>query len=544
MARVAARLGALVMLATAAAAAPARPNVLLLMADQLRPDAITPGGTPNLWRLINQAGLKLDALYSTTPTCTPARSALLTGLSPWYHGMLGYGSVAAAYPVEMPRTFSAAGYATAVFGKNHFWNPDINGSTPMTLPPSHGWQTQQLYDGLGNGLPNTSGTQEFDNYDSFFDVVCPGCDPLATGNGTMDWNSWLGAPYVYPEDWHPTAWVGRGAAAWLRSFSASGNASAGVPFFLKVSFHRPHSPYDPPARLLNATPASELPPVRVGGNWDSIYAGPPLCGPSDQDAWCGAMPAAEFEHSRRAYRASVKFVDEHVGTVLAALNATGLADNTYILFISDHADGQGDHNLWRKGYPFELSTHVPGAFVWPPGVAAKVPRGSSTPLLGELRDVFATVLDVTGVATPAGAVLNGTSWACLALRDPSGAGCGAGGGAWRTSLDIEHSTLFNYSIHWNGLVGEDDASGPATRWKYVFWALDGSESLFNLTEDPYEMTNLAADPAHAPVLARWRARLAAQYLAEGRGPAWVSPAGELQRRPQGTTYSPNFPGPE
>ena len=123
-------------------------------------------------------------------------------------------------------------------------------------------------------------------------------------------DSWNGAPYVYEEAWHPTAWVGSVARAWLANHSAH---SGGQPFFLKVSFHRPHSPYDPPERLLNATPASQLPPVYVGGNWDAPYAGPnSWCHPVDTDAWCGAMPEPNFTVARRAYRANIKFVDEQV----------------------------------------------------------------------------------------------------------------------------------------------------------------------------------------------------------------------------------------
>jgi arylsulfatase A-like enzyme len=353
----------------------------------------------------------------------------------------------------------------------------------------------------------------------------------------MDWNSWRGAPYVYNESWHPTAWVGATASAWLRNYSASPRSQ---PFVLKVSFHRPHSPYDPPARLLDATPASELPRVHIAGTWDAVYSGgagaPSGCAPSP-DAWCGALtPAADFELGRRAYRASIKFVDEQIGGIVRELEATGLADDTWILWVSDHGDGQGDHYLHRKGFPYELSTNVPGLIVWPPAVAAKLPRGSRSPLLAELRDVLPTMLDIAGAPGNGAPGTNGSSWKCLVTQDPSGASCGgAGGEPWRAWLDLEHSTLFNETVHWNALT---DGSV-----KYIFHAFFASEQLFNLTADPFEMTDLAADPQFAGVLATWRARLAAQFTAEGRGPAWVSADGTLQRRITGTTYGPFFPGP-
>jgi len=356
----------------------------------------------------------------------------------------------------------------------------------------------------------------------------------------MDWNSWHGAAYVYNESWHPTAWVGATAAAWLANYSA--RPSPQPPFLLKVSFHRPHSPYDPPARLLNATPTSELPPLRVGGNWDAEYRGGPGdprgCGPAP-DAWCGEQgPPAAVELGRRAYLANIRFVDEQVARIVAALEAAGpaVADNTWILHLSDHGDGQGDRHLWRKGYPYEIVANVPGMIVWPAPVAARMPRGAASPLLAELRDILPTLLDLAGAPATPGVALNGSSWACLVREDPSGAACGpAPGQPWRAVLDLEHSTVYNATVHWNALTDG--------RTKYVFRAFFPDEQLFNLTADPYEAHNLAADPAYAAELAAWRARLAAQFTAEGRGPAWVSANGTLQRRTTGTTYGPNFPGP-
>lgn len=555
------RLAAL-LAAAAASSASSAPNVLFLMADQMRADAPGYAGnpyanTPNLDALAARS-LRFNRFYSTTPTCTPARSSILTGLSPWWHGMLGYADVPTGWPLQMPAFFSSHGYRTASIGKNHFWTGT---QSSMVLPPSHGYQEQYLYDGLGNGRPNTTQTQEFDSYDAWFDAVTGGADPLATGNGTMDWNSWRAAPYVYDEQLHPTAWVGRTAVGWLQNYSASARLSeaaggAAAPFFLKVSFHRPHSPYDPPARLLNATMG--VPPLYAGGNWCERYTrNGAWCGPSDADAWCGTMPEAAANNSRRGYGASIAFVDEHIGALLSELNASGLVENTYILFVSDHGDGQGDLGLWRKGFPYEISTHVPALFAWPPSVTAAVPRGSSTDAIGELRDVFPTLAAVAGLALPPGAV-NGSALGCLALTDPSGGSCGPGGGAWRTWIDLEHDVVFNETVHWSAATGLLPASGsesagaaaadgvrvssssaPSRRWKYVFRALDGEEQLFDLDADPYEQQNVAALAANEGVLATWRGRLAAQYEAEGRGPTWTKGGRLLPRPPQ--LYSPHFP---
>jgi arylsulfatase A-like enzyme len=346
---------------------------------------------------------------------------------------------------------------------------------------------------------------------------------------------------MYNESLHPTAWVGANAVSFIRNYTAAAPAD---PMFLKVSFHRPHSPYDPPARLLNATTLEDVPPMRVGGNWDSVFSGQPGapsgCGPSDIDAWCGAMPANMTDISRRAYHANIRFVDEWVGAILATLNDTGIANNTFVVFVSDHGDGQGDHNLWRKGYPYEISAHVPLIVRWPPGYNAAIPRGSTLPWIAELRDLFPTFLDVAGIPVPAGIKLDGSPLTCL-LRDPSGASCpataagGLGGGVnggWRTYIDIEHNTMYNESIHWSGLT--DGAT------KFVYFAEYGTVQLFNLTADPYEFEDVSAEPHYAEVLATWRSRMVAQYQVEGRGPTWVR-NGDLVPRPEGQLYSFNYP---
>lgn len=100
-----------------------KPNILFIMTDQHRGDCIGCDGnsvikTPNLDRLAKE-GAHFSNAYSCTPTCTPARSAILTGLSPWHHGMLGYGRVANYYPEELPRAMREAGYQTIGIGKMH-----------------------------------------------------------------------------------------------------------------------------------------------------------------------------------------------------------------------------------------------------------------------------------------------------------------------------------------------------------------------------------------------------------------------------------------
>ena len=211
-----------------------RPNILFLMADQMRGDTMGCAGnkvaiTPNLDQLASE-GVRFTNAFSSTPTCTPARAALLTGLSPWYHGMLGYGVIARRYPYEMPRTLSSNGYYAYSIGKDHFgWNKSLDEGVP------HGYNCTYLYDGLEE-------TSEMDDYDQWFRKELPNTDPMVTG---LTFNDYRGKSYALPEYYHPTAWVGRAAVDFLTNYSSK------EPFFLKVSFHRPHSPYDPPQRWLS-----------------------------------------------------------------------------------------------------------------------------------------------------------------------------------------------------------------------------------------------------------------------------------------------------
>ena len=135
-----------------------RPNLLLLMADQFRGDALgcAPNPavrTPHLDRLARE-GCLFPRAYSSTPSCTPARAALLTGMSPWGHGMLGYSRIAERYPVELPRVLARAGYRTHAIGKNHF-HPQRH---------RHGYETVEL---------DESGRVESEDFESDYRQLVP-----------------------------------------------------------------------------------------------------------------------------------------------------------------------------------------------------------------------------------------------------------------------------------------------------------------------------------------------------------------------------------
>src|SRR4051812_48005283 len=128
------------------------------------------------------------------------------------------------------------------------------------------------------------------------------------------------------------------------------------------------------------------------------------------DNFIGEMPTADQVLARRAYYANILFIDEWIGSVLDALESSGLYKDTFILFVSDHGDGQSDHWHWRKSYPYEFSSHIPMMLSWHSSFNSSIPRNSVLNDIVELRDIFPTFLSLAG-ATPA-IPLNGTSLTC------------------------------------------------------------------------------------------------------------------------------------
>ena len=483
-----------------------KPNILMIMADQHRFDCVGAYGnkaihTPHIDRIARE-GVRFDCAYSSTPTCTPARAALLTGLSPWHHGMLAYSDIAERYPLEKPRALAEAGYQTTTIGKNHFY--------PMRN--SHGYQQMLTDEHCSYWAPGDSAHQKEASpearcdYEAWFWSQNPLGDPHATG---LSWNDYRAKPFVMPERLHATKWTGDTAVNYLESYDRD------QPFFLKVSFIRPHSPYDPPERLMRKYKGAAIPQARAA-KWAQKYE--PRSGP-DNEIWHGKLPAAEIRRSREGYYASVEFVDEQVGRILAALEKKGMLEETLIIFFSDHGDMLGDHNLWRKSYPWEASSRIPMVMRWPEGLV-QGKRGIVSKQPVELRDILPTFLEVAG-AKPS-RPLDGRSLLQLAAGKTEG---------WREWIDLEHSICYSPTNNWNALCDG--------KIKYIYSAFDGTEHLFNLAKDPKEMTDLAGDPVHASTLSLWRGRLV-EHLAE-RGERYVKD-GTLIARPKGVLTAPHFPG--
>ncbi|GMV99426.1 MAG: choline-sulfatase [Candidatus Hydrogenedentota bacterium] len=472
------------------------PNVLFIMDDQHRGDCLGIDGhpcvkTPNMDR-IGREGAYFRHGYSCTPTCTPARAALLTGLGPWRNGMLGFSAVPNSYSFVMPQAMRDNGYYTTGIGKMH-WTPQ-----------------RQLYGFHKTILDESKRAQspEFrSDYRAWLASVAPNADPDATG---ISYNDHRAAVYALPEEYHPTQWMGMTATNFIDQYDQP------EPFFLKVSFARPHSPYDPPQRFWDLYKDAEIPPAAVG-KWAERYVPQSANYP---DIWHGDMGEELVRQARVGYYGNVSFVDEQIGRILEALEKRGMLEETLIIFTSDHGDMTGDHHMWRKSYAYEASARIPMLMRWPEGlVAAKRGQVRDEPV--ELRDIFPTCLDAAGGEGLER--LEGKSMLPL-VEDKAP--------EWRKWIDLEHDICYDAKNHWSAVT---DGSS-----KYIFHAIDGEEQLFDLTTDPNETKDLAGDPVHGVTLKTWRDRLIG-HLSE-RGDAWVK-YGQLVLRPESIKLSPNYPEP-
>ena len=215
-----------------------------------------------------------------------------------------------------------------------------------------------------------------------------------------------------------------------------------------------------------------------------------------------------------------------VGQIIQKLKQYKLWDDAYILWTSDHGDQLGDHNLWRKTFPYNSNAKVPMIIKWNNAIDI----GSvDTVHPVELRDIVPTLHSAAGIELPSNW---STEWSGLDMnRIIKGDDT-----FWREWIDLEHSTCYNVTNHWNALT-------DGVHWKYIFNAYFGSEMLFDLENDPDEMNDLAADPYGnvSEVLREWRGRMVTMFEKQGRGHKWVH-NGTLWRRKRSQRHGDNYPG--
>ncbi|HEV2121507.1 MAG TPA: arylsulfatase [Chloroflexota bacterium] len=451
-----------------------RPNIILICVDQWRGDCLSVARhpvvhTPYLDQLC-LGGARFTRAYSAVPSCIPARAALMTGLSQRHHARVGYqDGVPWDYETTLAGEFTRHGYQTQAIGKMHVY-PE---RTQL------GFQNVILHDGFLHFARNRH--RDVGLVDDYLPWLRerlgrPDADYFEHG---VNCNSVVARPWDKPEDLHPTNFIVTQAVDFLR------RRDPRKPFFLYLSFHRPHPPYDPPAWAFEQYVHDPMPEPPVG-DWVDVYER--WANPLDPQAPVGDIDPRVLRRARAGYYGHMSHIDHQLNRFLEILHEHRLRENSYVLFTSDHGELMGDHHLFRKSLPYEGSARIPMILKGPS--RSGIQHGIAPNAVVELRDVMPTLLDCAGIPIPEG--LDGQSFLPIARGEQQS----SRGPGWRPYLHGEHTTL-GQNIHWITDGHE----------KYVWLSGSGEEQLFNLDEDPRECHDLASDRSRQEHVARWRQRL-------------------------------------
>lgn len=465
---------------------PDRPNILFVMTDQHRGDCL--GADPNSptdadgYPLIHtptldsfvEKGALFTRAYSPAPSCIPARRCLLTGQTPFANGCTGWEETRWEFDYSLPGELTNAGYQTQLTGKIHSIPPGSNVGFEGTV------RHEALY-----GQP--------DDYMGWLDEQGGEFDENSHGLGK---NSWDPRPWHLPERYHPTVWTTNRAIEFLE------NRDPTRPFFLNVSYVRPHTPFDPPQAYWDMYIDRDLPTPYMG-EWAEDTYGYRIPEFPTTDAWIADLSLTVVHRVRAGYYGLITQIDHQLNRIIDALRVQNELENTFILMCSDHGEMLGDHYLWRKTYAYEGSARVPFLMRLPDSFDHERKQFIDRPI--GLEDVLPTLLSVAGADIPN--AVEGRNLLSL-LDDPDT--------DWREFYHGEHSPG-SYDPE-NGMQYVVDE-----RYKFVWNPVTDEEFLFDLREDPDEERNLADDAEFTDIHAVWRDRLIETL--DGRPEGYVDSGG-------------------
>lgn len=458
------------------AAAPAKTNVLFIIADDLTVTALSCYGntvcrTPNIDRLAAR-GMRFTSAFCNATYCGPSRASFLSGYYPHATGVFGYTSPRPAIGerATWPQHFRQAGYTTARVSK--VYHMGVPGGIE--------------YGGDGRDHDNGNGADDPASWTERFNS--PGPEWKAAGAGeTLEKNPDGKRPVVGGNTFvvveadgddlvHSDGKTAEKAVALLRRH-------AGTPFFLAVGFVRPHVPFVAPRRYFEPyLPYSKLMlPPKLPGDWDDI--------PKPGINYCTSQNMKMDERRQKkalgGYYAAVSYMDAQVGKVLDALEASGQADSTIVIFTGDNGFHLGEHDFWAKVSLRDESSKVP-LIVRVPGKAPGVCHS-----LVELLDLYPTTARLCGLDVPGR--LQGKDLSRL-LDDPR--------------QTVRESVLCVAPMR-NGFLLRED------RWAYIQYGEDaaGGVELFDVARDPHQFTNLARQAEYAAAVKAFQEKLAARLAA-------------------------------
>ena len=460
----------------ASADPPRRLNVLWICADDHAAYVIGAYGnhrarTPNIDRLA-AGGIRFDRAFCSSPVCTAARDSFITGRYPRTIGVTQLQTPLPEREQTLAHVLKQAGYDTGAIGKMHFNSEHTYG---FDLRRDLGSYDKAIAARGKRPIPANVPVQP--KWKPFKDPARVWINSAALPIGLVDAD--MDATYFAEE-----------ASRYL-------SQPREKPFFLMVSFYEPHSPY--------------YFPVEDRGRFQPATFPVPPVGPEDS----GQIPAvfrdltsAEKQGSTAAYYTSVEFLDRKIGELLAALERSGHAQDTLVLYTADHGYLLGQHGRFEKHCSYEEAIRPP-LLMRCPGV---IKPGAATSALVEFVDVFPTVLDLCGVPVPKN--VQGRSLVPLLKSETK---------AHRNQVFIEYAP-------------NEEAAVRDERWKLIFERgkrrrTDGYDPglpllgrtirLYDLENDPHEMHNVVAAPENAERVRKMLADLAEHLRSTAREPALV-----------------------
>jgi len=500
--------------------------------------------TPNI-DSIAAKGVRFERFYVSTPVCMPNRSTLMTGRMPSVHGVRHNGIPLSRRAVTFVDLLRAAGYDTALIGKSHLQTqtgrPPL--SKPDAAPAGYTEPPDELREATKNVFADGSYDQELPQHwkspDARVDTPFYGFDHVELCKGHGDdvignYRQWLqqrhpspdsligeqnqlpGNSYSVPQAWrtavpaelYHSAYIGERVEFYLNRHADAGNRR---PFFVMASFPDPHHPFTPPGKYWDMYKPQDMPkPAAFSVNdWvppphvAALIAAHERGEPVIDQIMAHGIGLKEALEARALTCGSIACIDAAVGRMLAALQSSGLADNTVVIFTSDHGEHLGDHKLLLKGLAhYDELLRIP--FIW--SDPRRGEKNAVSRAIAGTIDISATVIDRAGIHPFNG--LQGRSFLEVAAN-PSA--------PHRSEILIEDENQRAVEA-----IGKRprERTLVTERWRLsIFLGHDWGE-LYDLRDDPNEFRNLWNAPSLQTTKAGLVERLAQQLMAAcDRSPA-------------------------
>jgi len=491
-------------------------GIVLFMVDQLSArwlEATMAGAAdvPNFKRLAARGVMFTNAI-SSNPVCCPARATIATGLTTRQHGVLENGyELDPALPTFM-RVLRKAGWRTGAFGKVHLWPhykalyPDYKqygfDETFITEDPRGGQYLDWVRREHPEHFETVLGTiwavmiPEFADYGARHEDMAA----LIRGARKKDvfksekypLSEFMAYPHPFPEEVSQTCWITTRGLDFINSLRAD------QPFFAHVSYVQPHSPFNAPEYCIELVDESRIPAPAPPAWMDDPHSPPHFKNrythraSDDQQRW-----------RRKVYFADIAHLDRQLGKVMDALEAAGRLDSTHIIFLSDHGEMLGDHNMGGKeDKHYDACIRVP-LMIAGPKVAS---RELICDEMVQLEDICPTILDIAGLSLPPLPTMGPNApkhegYPILQGRSLLELTGGKTPADWRKA-----AYSGSYNAIWSADPGDWAQTIRTKDLRYTYYP-NGGQQFFDLAGDPNEQLNLVADPDWQERLNELRLRL-------------------------------------